>query len=50
MSIVGNFNVTEGGNITVRCEFQSGFPASTKFLFIFNGTETSVEVVQIIIG
>ena len=48
VSLVGSVIVREGDNITLKCEHQSGFPASNGSLFFFNDKATYVEEVQII--
>ena len=46
MRVVGNLTVKEGDDINLKCEYQSGFPASNGSLFFFSNATTFVEKVK----
>ena len=46
VSVSGNLSVTEGGNISLKCEHQLSFPPSNGSLFFFNGASTYIEEVK----
>ena len=46
VSVSGNLNVIEGGNISLKCEHQLSFPPSNGSLFFFDGASTYIEEVK----